>query len=130
MNSKTINSIPFPEPAETKFTFIDLFAGIGGMRIAFQNLGGKCVFSSGIDEQAKKTYTINFGEVPKGDITKISANEIPDHDEFGAGFSIVGEKGGFKDSRGKLCFDVARIIKAKQPKALFLENVNGFGKSR
>lgn len=125
-----INSIPFPEPAETKFTFVDLFAGIGGMRIAFQNLGGKCVFSSEIEEQAKKTYTVNFGEVPEGDITKISANEIPDHDVLAAGFpcqafSIAGEKGGFNDSRGKLFFDVARIIKAKQPKAFFLENVKG-----
>ena len=65
------NKIPFPAMDKTKFTFIDLFAGIGGMRIAFQNLGGKCVFSSEIDEQAQKTYAINFGDVPDGDITKI-----------------------------------------------------------
>lgn len=78
--------IPFPAQENTKFTFIDLFAGIGGMRIAFQNLGGKCVFSSEIDEQAQKTYAINFGDVPDGDITKIDENEIPDHDILVGGF--------------------------------------------
>ena len=123
-------SIPFPAPEQAKFTFIDLFAGIGGMRIAFQNLGGKCVFSSEIDEQAQRTYAINFGEVPDGDITKINENDIPNHDVFVGGFpcqafSIAGKRGGFNDTRGTLFFDVARIIKAKQPKAFFLENVKG-----
>ena len=92
------NKIPFPAMDKTKFTFIDLFAGIGGMRIAFQNLGGKCVFSSEIDEQAQKTYAINFGDVPDGDITKINENEIPDHDILVGGFpcqafSIAGKRG-------------------------------------
>ena len=99
--------IPFPAQENTKFTFIDLFAGIGGMRIAFQNLGGKCVFSSEIDEQAQKTYAINFGDVPDGDITKINENEIPDHDVLVGGFpcqafSIAGKRGGFNDTRGTL----------------------------
>ena len=122
--------IPFPSPKKVIFTFIDLFAGIGGMRIAFQNLGGQCVFSSEIDEQAKKTYSLNFGEIPAGDITKINENNIPNHCILTAGFpcqafSIAGKRAGFKDTRGTLFFDVARIIKAKQPKAFFLENVKG-----
>lgn len=126
----TQKNVPFPSPAKHKFTFIDLFAGIGGMRIAFQNLGGKCVFSSEIDEQAQKTYAINFGELPDGDITKIDEKEIPNHDILVGGFpcqafSIAGKRGGFKDTRGTLFFDVARIIKEKQPKAFFLENVKG-----
>ena len=125
-----IEKVPFEPAKETEFTFIDLFAGIGGMRIAFQNLGGKCVFSSEIDKEARKTYSINFGEVPAGDITKINENTIPDHDILVGGFpcqafSIAGKRGGFNDTRGTLFFDVARIIKAKQPKAFFLENVKG-----
>ena len=105
------------------------------MRIVFQNLGGKCVFSSEIDEKAQKTYAINFGEVPDGDITKINENEIPDHDILVGGFpcqafSIAGKRGGFNDTRGTLFFDVARIIKAKQPKAFFLENVKGLTNHR
>lgn len=129
------NEIPFPAHKNTKFTFIDLFAGIGGMRIAFQNLGGKCVFSSEIDTQAQKTYAINFGEIPEGDITKIDENTIPDHDILVGGFpcqafSIAGKRGGFNDTRGTLFFDVARIIKAKQPKAFFLENVKGLTNHR
>lgn len=112
------------------FTFIDLFAGIGGFRIAMQNLGGRCVFTSEIDEYAQKTYKINFGETPHGDITKIDEKSIPNHDVLCAGFpcqafSIAGRKGGFNDTRGTLFFDVARIIKQKQPKAFFLENVKG-----
>ena len=126
---------PFKSEAEAEFTFIDLFAGIGGMRIAFQNLGGKCVFSSEIDKEARKTYSINFGEVPAGDITKIDENTIPDHDILVGGFpcqafSIAGKRGGFNDTRGTLFFDVARIIKAKQPKAFFLENVKGLTNHR
>lgn len=122
--------IPFPSPIKVNFTFIDLFAGIGGMRIAFQNLGGKCVFSSEIDEYAQKTYALNFGELPDGDITEIKERDIPDHDVLVGGFpcqafSIAGKRGGFNDTRGTLFFDVARIIKEKQPKAFFLENVKG-----
>jgi DNA (cytosine-5)-methyltransferase 1 len=78
--------IPFPPPANPKFKFIDLFAGIGGIRLAFQNLGGKCVFTSEWDTYSKKTYEANFGEVPFGDITKISEKEIPDHDILLGGF--------------------------------------------
>ncbi|NJN33016.1 MAG: DNA cytosine methyltransferase [Saprospiraceae bacterium] len=124
------DKIPFPSPKNPKFKFIDLFAGIGGFRIAAQNLGGECVFSSEIDANAQKTYNINFGELPHGDITKIDAKSIPNHDVLFAGFpcqafSIAGRRGGFEDTRGTLFFDVARIIKEKQPKAFFLENVKG-----
>ncbi len=127
-----IANVPFPTPQNVKFTFIDLFAGIGGFRIALQNLGGKCVFSSEWDEQAQKTYLANFGEVPFGDITKdATKNFIPDgFDVLCAGFpcqafSIAGRRGGFEDTRGTLFFDVATIIKNKRPKAVFLENVKG-----
>jgi len=117
-------------PPNHKFTFIDLFAGIGGFRSALQNLGGKCVFSSEIDVFAQKTYEANFGEKPFGDITKIHEKDVPDHDILTGGFpcqafSIAGKKGGFGDTRGTLFFDVARIIKEKKPKAFFLENVKG-----
>ncbi len=124
-------NVPFPEPSNPTFTFIDLFAGIGGFRIAGQNLGGKCVFSSEKDKFAKKTYEHNFGEVPFGDITKIREQDIPEHDVLCAGFpcqafSIAGKRKGFKDeTRGTLFYDIARIIKEKQPKAFFLENVKG-----
>lgn len=122
--------IPFPPVKEPKFTFVDLFAGIGGIRLAFQNLGGKCVFSSEWDKYAQLTYELNFGEVPFGDITKINEKEIPEHDILLAGFpcqafSIAGKRGGFEDTRGTLFFDIARIIKEKKPKAFFLENVKG-----
>ncbi len=127
-----INNTPFPGPSKPKFTFIDLFAGIGGFRLAMQSLGGKCVFTSEWDEQAKKTYEMNFGEVPFGDITKEDTKRfIPDNfDVLCAGFpcqafSIAGKRGGFEDTRGTLFFDVAEIIKRKQPKAIFLENVKG-----
>ena len=109
---------------------IDLFAGIGGFRIALQSLGGKCVFSSEWDANAQKTYFYNFGEIPYGDITKESIkNCIPDgFDVLCAGFpcqafSIAGYRKGFEDTRGTLFFDVAEIIKRKRPKAVFLENV-------
>ncbi len=123
-------SVPFPATDFPKFKFIDLFAGIGGFRIAMQNLGGACVFTSEIDAYAQKTYQTNFGEVPHGDITKIDEKDIPDFDVLCAGFpcqafSIAGRRGGFADTRGTLFFDVARIIKEKQPKAFFLENVKG-----
>jgi len=124
--------IPFPEPNNAKFTFIDLFAGIGGFRIAFQNLGGKCVFSSEFDEQAQKSYYANYGEMPYGDITKESTKQaIPDNfDILCAGFpcqafSLAGKRLGFEEARGTLFFDVADIIKRKRPKAFFLENVKG-----
>ncbi len=126
------NEVPFPEPKSPKFKFIDLFAGIGGFRMAMQRLGGKCIFTSEWDDQAKKTYRANFGEVPFGDITKEETkNYIPDgFDVLCAGFpcqafSIAGRRGGFEDTRGTLFFDVAEIIKRKQPKAIFLENVKG-----
>lgn len=110
------------------FTFIDIFAGIGGMRIPFEKLGGTCVFSSEWDKHAQKTYAQNFGETPAGDITKIDAVEIPAHDILLAGFpcqpfSILGDKQGFEDTRGTLFFDIARILKQKQPNAFLLENV-------
>lgn len=124
--------VPFPEPKKPKFKFIDLFAGIGGFRIALQDLGGKCVYTSEWDEQAKKTYEANFGEVPFGDITKKETKDfIPNgFDVLCAGFpcqafSIAGRRGGFEDTRGTLFFEVAEIIKEKQPKAIFLENVKG-----
>jgi DNA (cytosine-5)-methyltransferase 1 len=124
--------IPFPSPEKPKFKFIDLFAGIGGFRIAMQDLGGKCVFTSEWDEAAKKTYEANFGERPFGDITKeFTKSFIPDDfDVLCAGFpcqafSIAGRRGGFNDTRGTLFFDVAEIIRRKKPKALFLENVKG-----
>ncbi|MBR1843572.1 MAG: DNA (cytosine-5-)-methyltransferase, partial [Opitutales bacterium] len=124
------DSIPFPSPQNARFTFIDLFAGIGGMRLAFQSLGGKCVFGCEIDKRARKTYVANFGDVPAGDITKIDADAVPDHDILVGGFpcqafSIAGKRGGFNDTRGTLFFDAARILKAKRPKAFFLENVKG-----
>jgi len=127
-----VEDAPFPTPKNYTFKFIDLFAGIGGFRMAMQNLGGKCVFTSEWDENAKKTYRANFGETPFGDITKESTkNYIPDDfDLLCAGFpcqafSIAGKRGGFEDTRGTLFFDVAEIIKNKKPKAIFLENVKG-----
>jgi len=138
--------VPFPPPEKAKFKFIDLFAGIGGFRIALQNQGGKCVFSSEIDNSAKKTYEMNFGEVPFGDIkefTKTSISDkrlnelIPDHDILAAGFpcqpfslagvsarNYLGKEHGFgDDNQGNLFFDIIRIAKVKRPKVLFLENV-------
>jgi len=127
-----VNDVPFPTPKDYKFKFIDLFAGIGGFRIAMQNLGGKCVFTSEWDKDAQRTYRANFGEVPFGDITKEETKKfIPDgFDVLCAGFpcqafSIAGKRGGFEDTRGTLFFDVAEIIKRKKPKAIFLENVKG-----
>ena len=127
-----VNDVPFPTPENYKFKFIDLFAGIGGFRLAMQNLGGKCVFTSEWDKDAQKTYRANFGEVPFGDITKEETKKfIPaGFDVLCAGFpcqafSIAGKRGGFEDTRGTLFFDVAEIIKRKKPKAIFLENVKG-----
>jgi DNA (cytosine-5)-methyltransferase 1 len=127
-----VNDVPFPTPENYKFKFIDLFAGVGGFRLAMQNLGGKCIFTSEWDKDAQRTYRANFGEVPFGDITKEETKKfIPDgFDILCAGFpcqafSIAGKRGGFEDTRGTLFFDVAEIIKRKKPKAIFLENVKG-----
>lgn len=114
-----------------KFTFIDLFAGIGGMRQAFEAHGGKCVFSSEWDKFAQQTYQANFGEKPHGDITQIPSSVIPRHDILIAGFpcqpfSHAGLKKGFMDTRGTLFFDIARIINDRKPSLVLLENVKGF----
>lgn len=122
-------SIPFEDKKKhADFTFIDLFAGIGGIRIPFQELGGKCVFTSEWDKFAQKTYRVNFGEEPQGDITKIDAKDIPDFDILLGGFpcqpfSQAGLKKGFSDTRGTLFFEIERIIQEKRPKAFLLENV-------
>ena len=110
------------------FKFIDLFAGIGGIRIPFQEMGGKCVFSSEWNKFSQKTYHANFGEVPAGDITKISSSEIPDFDILLGGFpcqpfSQAGKHLGFNDTRGTLFFEIERILRDKRPKAFLLENV-------
>lgn len=127
-----IFSVPFLPKENPNFTFIDLFAGIGGFRMAMQNLGGKCIFSSEWDEQAQRTYLLNYGEVPFGDITKEEVKSfIPDNfDILCAGFpcqafSLAGKRLGFEETRGTLFFDVAEIIRRKKPKAFFLENVKG-----
>lgn len=113
------------------YTFIDLFAGLGGFRISLESLGAKCVYSNEWDIPAQEVYANNFGEIPEGDITKVDETTIPDHDILCAGFpcqafSISGKQRGFEDSRGTLFFDVARIVKAKQPKIVFMENVKNF----
>lgn len=110
------------------FSFIDLFAGIGGIRLPFQELGGECVFTSEWDKFAQKTYAANFGEMPHGDITQISATDIPDHDILLAGFpcqafSQAGLRQGFHDTRGTLFFEIQKILAKKRPKAFLLENV-------
>jgi DNA (cytosine-5)-methyltransferase 1 len=113
---------------EREFTFIDLFAGIGGIRIAFERVGGKCVFSSELDESCQLMYEANFNHRPHGDITKIPSDFIPDHDILTAGFpcqafSIIGDMLGFADTRGTLFFEIERILSDKRPKAFLLENV-------
>lgn len=126
-------NVPFPEPKHPQFTFIDLFAGIGGFRIAMQNLGGKCVYSSEFDAKAQESYLANYGEMPFGDITKdITKQYIPKQfDVLCAGFpcqafSLAGRRLGFKDeTRGTLFFEVEDILRKHQPKAFFLENVKG-----
>jgi DNA (cytosine-5)-methyltransferase 1 len=135
--SRSSTSIPFVPVQNPTFTFIDLFAGIGGFRIAMQETGGKCVFSSEWDAFAQKTYAANFGDVPDGDIREISEHSIPNHDVLCAGFpcqpfSLAGISArnslhlahGFAcETQGTLFFDVVRIIDAKRPKIVFLENV-------
>jgi len=121
--------IPFRrQQGKSKFRFIDLFAGIGGIRLPFQELGGQCVFTSEKDKFAKKTYAANFGELPDGDITQVPSLNIPDHDVLLAGFpcqafSQAGLKKGFMDTRGTLFFEAQRILVQKRPKAFLLENV-------
>ena len=140
MRYETLNTIadgsgidcPFPTSENSHFTFIDLFAGIGGFRLALQNIGGKCVFSSEWDVFSKQTYKANFGKLPYGDITlpETKAAIPKSFDVLCAGFpcqafSIAGKRGGFEDTRGTLFFDVAEIIKKHKPKAFLLENVKG-----
>lgn len=115
---------------QPKITFIDLFSGIGGIRIGFENNNCQCVFSSDIDEKACETYQLNFGEYPLCDITKVKLKDIPQFDILCAGFpcqpfSIAGKRLGFEDTRGTMFFEVARILKNKKPKAFLLENVKG-----
>ena len=109
-------------------TFIDLFAGLGGFRIALESLGAKCVYSNEWDKFAKEVYYDNFGDIPDDDITKVDERLIPDHDILCAGFpcqsfSISGKQNGFDDDRGNLFFDIIRIIKHKKKKIIFMENV-------
>ena len=125
--------VPFPVPEHPRFTFIDLFAGIGGFRIALQNLGGKCVYSSEFDARAQDSYLANYGEMPFGDITKESTKSyIPQHFDILCGgfpcqaFSLAGHRLGFKDeTRGTLFFEIEAILRKHQPRAFFLENVKG-----
>lgn len=112
-------------------TFIDLFAGLGGFRIALESLGASCVYSNEWDVPVQKVYKENFGEMPEGDITQVNEKNIPNHDILCAGFpcqafSISGRQRGFRDSRGTLFFDVARIVREKKPKIVFMENVKNF----
>ena len=127
------------EPSQNRngYTFIDLFAGIGGMRLAFESAGGRCVYSNEWNKYSQQTYYANFGVQPDGDITKVQAESIPDHDILVAGFpcqpfsiagvskkNSLGRATGFEDkTQGTLFFDVCRILKAKRPKAFMLENV-------
>ena len=122
-------AIPFPAPEKAKFTFIDLFAGIGGFHLAMEQLGGRCVFASEWDEECKRTYESNYGVTPFGDITKIDAKDIPAHDVLCAGFpcqpfSKAGPQLGFSDeTKGTLFFDIERILAHHKTKYIVLENV-------
>ena len=134
---KMINDVASIEMIRSRFTFIDLFAGIGGMRIAFERSGGQCVYSSEWNRYSQQTYYANFGEQPDGDITKVNEAMIPEHDILVAGFPCqpfsiagvskkqsLGRATGFEDkTQGTLFFDVCRVLKAKRPKAFLLENV-------
>ncbi|MGG6134524.1 DNA (cytosine-5-)-methyltransferase [Pantoea allii] len=125
-----LENAPFRQKPQEQcdFTFIDLFAGIGGIRLPYQQQGGHCVFSSEWDKFSQKTYLTNFGEMPHGDITKICSSKIPEHDILLGGFpcqafSQAGLKRGFNDTRGTMFFEIQRILAAKRPKAFMLENV-------
>ncbi len=127
---KELQNAPFSHDVKvnSKFRFIDLFAGIGGIRLPFQELGGQCVFTSEWDKFAQKTYLANYGEIPNGDITQIPSDIIPSHDILLAGFpcqafSQAGLRKGFNDTRGTMFFEIQRILAAKRPKAFLLENV-------
>ncbi len=137
LSDKLEKTKPSQSRKRSKFTFIDLFAGIGGMRIAYERAGGRCVYSNEWNKYCQVTYKANFGETPDGDITKVDENTIPDHDILVAGFpcqpfsiagvskkNSLGRATGFADkTQGTLFFDVCRILKAKRPKAFMLENV-------
>lgn len=125
-----VENVPYPTPYNYTFKFIDLFAGVGGFRIAMQNVGGKCVYTSEWNKGAQKTYRANFGEIPFGDIaSEQTKSYIPDNfDVLCAGFpcqafSIAGYQKGFSDTRGTLFFDIEQIIEKHRPKVVFLENV-------
>lgn len=121
----------------TNYKFIDLFSGIGGMRLAFESTGSVCVYSNEWNKFSQQTYAANFGDVPEGDITQVDASTIPDHDILVAGFPCqpfsiagvskkqsMGRATGFEDkTQGTLFFDVCRILKEKKPRAFMLENV-------
>ena len=120
--------IPFPKPENPKFTFIDLFAGMGAFRQAFQEAGGECVFSCENDKFAVKTYEANYGDTPHGDITEIDKKTIPDHNILCGGFpcqpfSPFGKQLGFKDTRGTIFYEIADVLATKQPEMFILENV-------
>jgi len=130
-------TLPYPPPKKPRFTFIDLFAGIGGFRQALQDLGGNCVFSSEWDIHAARTYYVNYGVIPFGDIREIDADSIPDHDILCAGFpcqpfsiagvskkTSLGQATGFEDeAQGTLFFEIKKILEAKRPPFFLLENV-------
>ncbi len=123
--------ITIEKPYFKNWKFIDLFAGLGGFRLALESLGAECVYSNEWDIPVQEVYRDNFGDIPEGDITKVDETTVPDHDILCAGFpcqafSISGKQRGFEDSRGTLFFDVARIVKEKKPKIVFMENVKNF----
>lgn len=129
MTQVTENSTELKDNGQ-KLKFIDLFAGIGGLRLPLEKLGAKCVMSSEWDKNSQATYYLNYNELPKGDIVKIPNSAVPDHDLLLAGFpcqafSVAGYRKGFEDIRGTMFFEIARILNAKRPKAFLLENVKG-----
>ncbi len=123
--------ITVENPIFQGYRFIDLFAGIGGFHLALESFGAECVYANEWDRFAQEVYFRNFGIMPEGDITKVDEKGVPDHDILCAGFpcqafSISGKRLGFNDSRGTLFFDVARIVKEKRPRVVFMENVKNF----
>ncbi|MEN9918548.1 MAG: hypothetical protein RL662_984 [Bacteroidota bacterium] len=125
--------IEIDTPSLSTYTFVDLFAGIGGFHLALDSFGAKCVFASEWDKHAAATYLNNFGLAPQGDITQIEEHRIPAHDILCGGFpcqafSVSGKQRGFDDTRGTLFFDIARIVRQHQPKVLLLENVKNLAK--